>query len=560
MARKSKYAQSTETKSETPIWVAAGYGRLSGEDRGEADSLANQELMLRRYIEQAPDMKFFDIYSDNGLTGTNFERPAFEALMETIRRGKVNCIVVKDLSRFGRDYIEAGNFIETVFPSLGVRFISINDSFDSNDPLCWSDGMSIALKNIINAAYAKDISVKMRSAYDAKRRRGDFTGSKTPFGYTRLPEKKSQLVIDEEAASVVRDIFRWRIEGASLKEIAAKLDAAGVPNPSHYAYLKGHKNDSRYAKPTPWYGSVAGDILGNVAYIGHLELGKRIAVSMGNNVTQPEENWIFTQNTHEPIISQADFDIVAEITRKAKENRREGLQKRERPEMPDNIFKGLAYCGVCGHTFNRNSRIGKDGERKLFYQCLTCQDRGNGGAGKPMTLDKFKAIVYESIMAQIRFCADKHAIAESIRLSDPVTSRLENAQNEIDKAKKRIAYIEASAERLLSDHYDGLLSKDEYQTISKKRADERIALSAKLETLLSSIEQYQPEYWNRKNRVDVFEQLQNQAELTRDMLDELVERIEVDGNMNVTIVFRYEDEFAAMEQFINENGGESNDG
>ena len=560
MARKSKYAQSAVAKTEVIIWNAAGYGRLSGEDRGEADSLINQELMLRRYIEQAPDMKLAQIFSDNGLTGTNFQRPGFEALMDAVRRGKVNCIVVKDLSRFGRDYIEAGNFIETVFPSLGIRFISISDNFDSNDPLCWSDGMSIALKNIINAAYAKDISVKMRTAYDAKRRRGDYTGAKTPFGYTRLPEKKSQLIIDDEAAPVVRDIFKWRIEGATLREIAERLDAIGVPNPSHYAFLKGRLNDKRFAEPVPWHGSVVGDILDNVAYIGHLELGKKIAVSMGNIVRQPAENWIFTQNTHEPIISQEDFDTVAEFTRKSKERHREGLKKRERPAMPDNLFKGLAFCGVCGHTFNRESDFGRKGERKIFYRCITCQTRGNGSAGKRMTFEKFKNIVHEVIMAHIKVCVDKNAIAESVRLSDPAIQWVEDAQKDIDKARNRIAFIESNAERLLSDYYDGLLSKDDYQLVSKRREDERISLSAKLETLLFDMEQYQPEYWNSKNHVDVFKQLRDQTELTRDILDALVERIEVDENMNVTINFRFQDEFAAMERFINGNGGISNDG
>jgi DNA invertase Pin-like site-specific DNA recombinase len=511
--------------------------------------------MLQRYIEQSPDMKPVRIFSDNGLTGTNFDRPGFEALLDAIRRGEVNCVVVKDLSRFGRDYIEAGNYIETVFPSLGVRFISINDSFDSSDPLCWSDGMSIALKNIINAAYAKDISVKMRTAYDAKRRRGDFTGATTPFGYTRLPEKKSRLVVDPESAEIVRDIFRWRIEGASLSGIAARLNAAGVPNPSHYSYLKGYRNDKRFAEPIPWDISVIAAILRNVAYIGHLELGKKIAVSMGNSVKQPKENWIFTRDAHESIISQADFDAVAEIARQSKERRRAAIERNVKPALPDNIFKGLAFCGVCGHTFNRDSVVNANGERVIYYHCTTCKKRGNGGKGKRLSLDKLKTVVYEAVTAHVRACADAYAIAERVRKSDPVTRRTEENLKELDAAKKRIAYIDSHAERLLSDHYDGLLSGEDYRLISKQREDERRALTIKTESLLASIERYRPGTGNSPRSVDVFERLDNQSELTRDMLDALVERVEVDGNMNVIIKPRYRDEFVELKRFIDENGG-----
>ena len=511
--------------------------------------------MLRRHIERSQDMTLHSVFSDNGMTGTNFERPGFDAMMDAIRRGEANCIVVKDLSRFSRDYIEAGNFIETVFPSLGIRFVSIGDNFDSNDPLCWSDGMSIALKNIINAAYAKDISVKMRTAYDAKRRRGDFTGAKTPFGFTRLPDKKSQLVVDEEAAAIVREIFRWRIEGISLQAIAARLDASGIPNPSHYAFLKGQRNDRRYASPVPWDGSVVANILSNVAYIGHLELGKRVAVSMGNNVRQPVENWVFTHNTHEPIVSQGDFDAVAEIRRNAVERRREAMQKKTPPAMPDNLFKGLIFCKACGHTFNRDSKIRKSGGRSIFYLCLTCQKRGNGVKGRKIMLDSLTGIVYETIMAQVLVCADRHAIAESIRLSDPITRRVEGAYAEIGKARNRIAFIEGNAERLLSDHYDGLLSREDYQLVSKRRGDERRELSERLELLLAGVEQYTPEYWNSRKYVDALEWFKGQKGLTREMLDAFVERIEVDENTNVAIRYAFQDEFAALEQFVNENGG-----
>ena len=553
MARKSRYETTAEIAGAT-VWNAAGYGRLSVEDRGEADSLINQELMLRQHIERSPDMKLSRVFSDNGLTGTNFARPGFEALMDAVRRGTVNCIVVKDLSRFGRDYIEAGNFIETVFPSLGVRFVSINDGYDSNDPLCWDDGMSIALRNIVNAAYVKDISMKLRSAYDAKRSRGDFIGPKAPYGYTRLTEKKSQLVIDEEAAAVVREIFKLRIEGASLWEIALKLDAAGVPAPSHYAYIKGYRNDKRFAEPSLWNYSVILKILSNKVYIGHLELGKKKTVRMGVRVKQPKENWIFNKDMHDPIVSQADFDAVAEIALKQKQYR-EMMPKADRPPTPENIFAGIIFCGVCGRAFNRKSLTGMGRKQTLYYLCLSCQHHGISSKGKSFNSDELKSVVHQVILAQIKACADKAAVAERIRLSDPVIRRLAELHDELDKSQKRISFLEANEGRLLSDHYDGLLSKEEYQHVSKKRNDEKLARIAKCAELLTEMEQYTPGYWQSKKHVDVIEWFNNQPELTRDMLEALVERIEIDEGKKVTIRYKYQDEFAALEQFVDMNEG-----
>jgi hypothetical protein len=246
---------------------------------------------------------------------------------------------------------------------------------------------------------------------------------------------------------------------------------------------------------------------------------------------------------------------VAEITKREKERRRERLQRRKREPLPENLFKGLLYCGVCGHTFNRDPAYRKNGERVIQYRCLTCRDRGNGGKNKQFSFEKLKAIIYEVILLQIKVCADNHAVAERIRRSDPVMLRVVETQKEIEKAQRRIAYIEGNAERLLCDYYDGLLSKEDYQTISTQREDECIALAEKLDFLMMSIEQYQPDYWNNQKYIDVINWFQNQSELTRDMLDALVERIEVDGDMNITIRYKYQDEFTALDQFISENGG-----
>ena len=319
MARKSKFAAAVVEAAPSMAlqYDTAGYVRLSNLDKGESASLENQALLVRRYIEANPTLKMREVFNDNGLTGTNFDRPGFEALMDEIRRGKINCVVVKDLSRFGRDYIEAGNFLETIFPSLGVRFISISDNYDSFDPRCKSEGTSIALKNMINAFYAKDISVKTRSALAAKQRKGQYTGAMPPFGYLISPEDRHRLVIDEKAAAVVRNIFRWRQEGLGPCDIARRLDASGFPAPGHYFYVSGIHRNRRYEKPCRWADSTVRNMLENPVYIGDMALGKmRVNPNqMYDNRHQPRENWIITKGTHAPIIPETEFEADRKSTR-----------------------------------------------------------------------------------------------------------------------------------------------------------------------------------------------------------------------------------------------------
>jgi DNA invertase Pin-like site-specific DNA recombinase len=557
MARKSRYAEKEAAVNAVPPALnAAGYVRLSNEDI-ETESIENQELMVRKYIERSPDMSLTAVFSDNGLTGTDFHRPGFEALMDAIRGGKVNCVVVKDLSRFGRDYIETGNYIETIFPQMGIRFISIGDDFDSADPRCREDGMSVALKNIINAAYVKDLAVKMRTAWDAKMRRGDYTGAHPPFGYMRLPGDKTKLVIDEEAAEYVRMMYRWRTEGATLKEIAGRLDGLGVPNPAHYAYLKGRRNDRRFAEPKPWEPAAINDILENCVYIGNLVQGKHKDI-LHKRYKQPKEDWVYNYGTHEPIVSRDDFDKAAAIRQSGTERRKELWAKRTGPELPENIFKGLLFCGECGYSFNRSTYAKKDGTRKIFYTCLTCQKRGASQKNRWMAYDDLYRVVFESIMAQVRVCADHHAIAERLRQSDPALRQTEARRKEAGDLCKRISAIENRKERLLCDLYDGILSRSDYEMISRQRSDELTALSARLAAVTAEQEPYQPSFWDRNLCVSAFERFQDPKELTREMLETLVERIEVGKDLSVRITFRYRDEFAALAQFLKQNGRDGN--
>ena len=232
----------------------AAYVRLSVEDSGKpgADTIEGQKNLLLRFIEDDPTLTLYRLFCDNGRTGTDFQRPEFEKLMDAVKRGEVDCIVVKDLSRFGRNYKETGNYLERIFPFLGVRFIAVNDGFDTLTAQRGADGYLVPLKNLINEVYSKDISKKSGSALAAKQKNGDFIGAWAPYGYRKQPDNPRKLEPDETMAPVVRQIFRWRAEGVSVTQIARRLNDEGVPSPSAYLYNTGVCKTEKY-NGVIWY-------------------------------------------------------------------------------------------------------------------------------------------------------------------------------------------------------------------------------------------------------------------------------------------------------------------
>lgn len=310
------------------IYRAAGYARLSVEDSGKpcADTIENQKELVREYIESQPDMQFVGLYCDNGQTGTNFVRPGFEKLLNDIRIGKIDCIVVKDLSRFGRNYRETGNYLERIFPFLDVRFVAIADSFDTLDAERSGNSYIIPLKNIMNEVYSRDISRKIGTALAVKQRKGEFIGSWAAYGYQKCRDDPHRLEPDAETAPVVQKIFRWRLSGISYIQIARKLNGQGVPSPSRYHYLKGDTKSDRYANAV-WGPPIIKRILSNEVYLGHMVQGcRRESFYEGKKQqTLPVSEWLIVHNTHEPIIDEETFRAVQKIAEDGKNDYRERL-------------------------------------------------------------------------------------------------------------------------------------------------------------------------------------------------------------------------------------------
>ena len=295
---------------------AAIYVRLSKEDgdKVESDSIVNQKELIRQYLTDKPDIEVHSVRVDDGYSGANFDRPAFQQLLKDIRSGQIDCVIVKDLSRFARNFVEAGRFLDQEFPLYGVRFIAINDGYDSIQRKGGADDIVLPFKNLVNDAYCRDISVKIRSQLEVKRKKGDFIGSFAVYGYLKDPNDRHKLVIDEYAADVVRDIFKWKLEGLSQQRIAERLDDHGILSPMEYKRYCGMKYKSGFQinPKARWTAVAIGRILKNEFYVGTLVQGKRSTPNhkIKKLMQKPENEWVCIEHNHEPIIEREIFDTV----------------------------------------------------------------------------------------------------------------------------------------------------------------------------------------------------------------------------------------------------------
>jgi len=357
-------------KSSSVLWKIALYIRLSKEDgNDESLSVVNQKKILKEFVEALDEQyEIVDYYIDDGVTGTDYERPDFQRMMKDIEDGRINCVVVKDLARAFRNYSDQGYFLETFFPTHNIRFITIGSpkivSYLNPESV---SGFDVPITGVMNDRYCKKTSDDIRRTFDMKRRKGEFIGAFAPYGYAKDPEDKNSLVIDEEAAQIVKDIFSWFVnEGYSKTGIAKKLNAIGVPNPAAYKKSKGMKYQSPQSGKNDglWSSSTIKSILSNKTYIGYMVQGRyRIkSYKVHTQINVPEDEWYVVPNTHEPIIDSETFDKA------------QGLQQRDMRTAPEKrevyLFSGFLRCADCKKAMTR-----KASKNHVYYCCRTYRDK-----------------------------------------------------------------------------------------------------------------------------------------------------------------------------------------
>lgn len=533
-------------------YMAAVYLRLSKEDedlreikdKKESNSIANQKALILKTLESMPDVTLYDIYIDDGFTGLNFERPNFQRMCEDIYNGRVNMVIVKDLSRLGRDYIDSGRYVKKIFPSYHVRFVSVLDHFDSLTATQSDVNLLIPVKNFANDNYSRDISGKVRSHQEVMRENGLYVGSHVAYGYKKLETDRNRIIPDGYAADIVRKIFDWKLKGLSLASIADKLNGLGVAAPSEYKRQLGGNYKSGFQKnrKAKWSAVAINRILRNKIYIGVLEQGKREKVNYKLNkvVEKPETEWAVKENTHEAIISKADFENVAKLL---------NLDTRKSPEE-EILFmlSGLMFCGECGRSMVRRCNRYKD-KQSVYYICAT-YNKGKGCSRHSIAQSVIEDILLDAIKRHIEHVARLEELLNTIRdrevnYDDIVANDREilAKYKELDQCKK----VEMSLHRDLAA---GIISIKEYEQFKNNFAHKSAEIEETIRKLQQEIETVFKEGLFADEWIDTFTKTGNITSLDRSIVLSLVEKITIHEENRIEITFQYQDEYKTLCRII----------
>ena len=522
------------------IFYCYGYGRLSREDSGkvESGSIKNQRDLIHDYVARRPELKLVMEGYDDGYTGTNFDRPHFQEMMAAIEAGKVNCVIVKDLSRFGRNHIDGGRYIAKLFPTLGVRFIAINDSYDS-EHLNSASNIIMPVQNLFNDSFCRDTSEKIRSHLDVKRRNGDFIGSFAPFGYAKDPDNKNALVIDLDAAQVVRDIFSWFVsQGMSKAGIARRLNAYGIPNPAAYKRSKGlrYKNPHYTHNDGLWSPSTVARMLQNPLYIGVMRQGRQRVISykVHKRTSVPEKEWFVVEDAVPAIIDKDIFQAAQNL------HRQDTRTAPGRQEVY--LFSGLIRCADCGKGMARHTS-----KNLVYYQCRTNRDKSKAKCTRhSIRLDILEKAVLAAVQTQIAF-AD--SIPEIIAGLDRAPAAQRESQRLKGLSEQRERELEKTAEvldGLYMDWKSGDITRSQYSRM-------KVRLEEQARRLQETIAHIQSERRAASSGPDdpcltAFLQYGNIQHLSRSLLTELVSAVYVHEDKSIDIAFDFADPYRRIVQ------------
>lgn len=448
------------------IYHAAAYLRLSRDDTEpegcESNSIRSQRDLIFAYASRQESMEIRDVYADTGFSGTNFDRPQFQRMMEDIKAKKINCVIVKDLSRLGRDYIEAGRLLQKTFPAFHVRFISINDCFDSLTADFHETSLILPVKNFINDSYCRDISVKVRSHLKIKRENGEFTGAFCVYGYQKSEKNRNMLCPDAYAAAIVKKIFLWKLEGYSNCAIAARLDAYGILSPMEYKKYKGENYQTGFLTGvnTKWSSAAVKRILSNEVYTGTLIQGRqeKISYKMNKTAAKPESEWARVENAHPAIIAKKDFADVQSLF---------SPDIRLRPpagEKKAHKYAGLLFCGDCGQPMVcRNA---------ASYLCAT-NNKGDGCSRHGLEADVLDHIVISALRQQLKLLPDNGLLDQQLAKLEVPFEELFCLEQEIGRILKKQEQFACLSGELQEDVKAGRISfrdSASFQEIYKEKS------------------------------------------------------------------------------------------
>ena len=552
--RKSKYFSENSNNNKIKIWSVAQYIRLSQEDndtgidKQESNSITSQKSLLNEFIEEYDDLIVYDTYVDDGYTGTDFNRPGFQRLLEDMRKGNINCVLVKDLSRLGRNYIEVGNYIEQIFPVFNVRFIAINDSVDSFKNPMSSNTILVPFKNLINDEYARDTSIKIKSALNGRKKKGEFIGAFPSYGYVKDEQDKHKLVIDEESAKIVRKIFEWKVnEGLGNLSICHRLNDMGVLNPTGYKKKKlnqNYNNSKMKQEDYSWGPSTVRNILKNDVYIGNVTQGKRKVKSYKIHKIEQvsEEEWITVENMHEPIIDKELF------------NKAQGLKKVDTRVQSTgilSIWAGILKCADCGRAMHKKYCKNTSGTVYEYYICGTYRKKSNKLCTKhTLKVEELEQSVLEIIKLHIELLIDTENILEQINKTKTKQLANENILNIKQAKEKEIEKISNLKRCLYEDWKNEDITREEYIEYKQKYEQDIKRIKGIIENLDKQKEKQEQLIDENSQWIENFKKYKNISKLDRDIITELIDYIEVYENKKIKIHFKFINELDRILEYI----------
>lgn len=537
------------------VYDADLYLRLSKEDgdKEESDSITNQKELILEFLKSRPDIRIHEIRVDDGYSGVNFDRPAFQQMLADIKNGTVDCVITKDLSRFGRNHIEVGKYLEKIFPYLGVRFIAINDNYDSAVNAEQGNNIIVPFKNLINDAYCRDISMKIRSNLEVKRKRGDFVGAFAPYGYQKSETNKNKLEIDEEAAEIVRDIFRMYLKGSSAYKIADTLNQKDIPTPMDYkrgngaSFYTGFKKNLR----SEWTHVTVLRILGNPVYVGVMVQGKDTTPNykVKKKVRRDQSQWNKVENTHDPIISSIDYKNVQDL-----------LQMDTRTSDSEEkvyILSGIVKCGDCGANMVRKTvRYGKT--KYVYYICGGHKQNKRSCSSHSINIAILEKTVLELLNHQIKVIADIKEVLDQLGEREWKRTGVEKKKHQIVQKKEEIQKLNSLRLELYEDFKEGLITREEYlelKEIYEKRIQTAenglLKLNEEMELLISNPNIFADWIWE-------FIKYGQLERLTREVAVSLIDKILIyekqkgDRYPRIEVVFKYAEQISEALEYISD--------
>ena len=545
MARKSRKGVSAPEqpkKDYMKIWRTALYIRLSVEFNGKrGDSLETQRQIMEAYAALCPDLEIVEVYTDNGITGRTFEREAFQRMLADVDAGKINCIMVKDLSRLGRNTIDTGYYIEKYFPLHRVRFIAVNDQFDSEDSENSGNHLIVPLKNMINEAYAADISKKIRAQQNQAMRDGEFVGARPPYGYRKDPDNCHRLLVNEDTAPIVRQIFQWTVDGVALNVIVKRLNEQGVMTPGYYLASIGLITSKKLMGSGKWQTWTVGKILADEVYTGDMVQGNHSNVGHKQVVTKPVD-WIVVRNTHEPLVSR-------EVFAKAQAVREQMASKYTRTmKVPysENILRGRVFCAHCGKNLHRQRSHGR-----YFYRCIS-NDRMGEGSCTGGIIHLPEPDLFDAILTIIRQKAEV-VMGEALRLKrcdNKIATQKAQVDQEIAELGRQTQKNKTIRAGLYENFVKGILTRAEYLEMQEDYSQKISGAVERVQQLQTRQSELERQMECCTSMADKLAAVDKDTALSALLVNQLIERVTVNGPDDVSIDFSFEGGFERVMEVL----------